>query len=402
MKNQREISYDILVNKQYANLELKKLSNHPHKSFITRLVYTCYQQDELLKFQYSDLLHTTVPDEIETILLMAAAQKYFFNQVEDYALVNESVNLAKKVNRKYSNLVNAVLKKMIQRELRYSNSGDEVLDLSINTSHPIWMTKLLIAQYGLQQTKDLLHHHNTQPPLYIRLNEKKIEVEEALTNYPIYKIDNQFVADSTVFRTDALENGLMLVQDRNSQQLINNIKFNADDNVLDACTAPGTKLTQMADQVLDGQCVGVDVHEHRIELTRQLVERWGNNNVELITSDILDYETDQQFDKILCDVPCSGLGVIRRKPDLKRRIHPEDLDALELLQAQILNHVKQFLKIGGQLIYSTCTLNKKENQKQVEKFLKDNPAFTCLSEETLWGPQNDGDSFYEAILVKKQ
>lgn len=401
MKNQREISYEILVNKQYANLELQKLSNHPHKAFITRLVYTCLQQDELLRYQYTDLLHTQIPQEIDIILMMASAQRYFFDQVEDYALVNESVNLAKKVNRKYSNLVNAVLKKMVQRELRFSNSDDDILDLSINTSHPLWMTKLLVAQYGFNETKELLNHHNTQPPLDIRVNEKKIDIGLALDAYPIYKIDNRLIAEPTIFTTNALDEGFVLIQDRNSQQLINNIKFIIDDNILDACTAPGTKLTQMADKALEGSCIGIDLHEHRIKLTKQLVDRWENKNVELLVSDILNYQTDQQFDKILCDVPCSGLGVIRRKPDLKRRIKPQDLDALELLQAQILNHVKQFLKVGGQLIYSTCTLNKKENQKQIEKFLKDNPEFTCLYEETLWGPNNNGDSFYEAILFKQ-
>lgn len=399
MKNQRDIAYEILSQNRFSNLEIQKLSQHPARSFITHLVYTVHQHYESLKFQFEDLLHTPVPNSIEVILVMAAAQKYKMDSVTDYALVNESVELAKRVNRKYANLVNAVLKKMVLREFKLSQSDDQHLDLSINSSHPLWMVKLLTAQYGLDLTTQLLHHHNTIPMIDIRVNQKKMSEDEVQELYPVFKDDDVLIADSSIFSTNALTNGYVLVQDRNSQALINNIEFKTDDLVLDACCAPGTKLTQIADQVRN--VIGVDLHEHRIKLTQELVTRWGNDNVELFTSDILEYQPDSEFDKILCDVPCSGLGVMRRKPDIKRRIQPEDLDTLEHLQAQILNHVSQFVKVGGYLIYATCTLNKKENEKQIEKFLKTHPNYQLIEEETIFGSINNGDSFYKAQLLRK-
>lgn len=400
MKNDRRIVFEILKNQQYSNLALRDYLAHPSYSFIVRLLYTVQQHYESLKFQTQDLLHTKVSQDIEIILVMAAAQYYKMDGVVDYAIVNESVNLAKLVDRKYANLVNAVLKKMIQRDYRISQSEDPLVDLSINFSHPLWIVKLLNAQYGFELTQTLLEHNLTQPPLYARPNPTKISEAELLSNYPIVKENDNLVCLPEIFKTDALDKGYIVIQDINSQQLVNSIEISHPQNVLDACCAPGTKLTQLAIKNQKGLTIGVDLHEHRIELTRQLLSKWGLNEVELVVSDVTEYQPDISFDTILCDVPCSGLGVMRRKPDIKRRIQPEDLDALQLIQIQILEHSSTLLKHGGQLIYSTCTLNKKENEKIVEKFLQNHPELKLVSSETLFGCFNDGDSFYMAHLKR--
>lgn len=400
MKNEREIVFDILNQKNYSNLELQKVSHHPQRAFITRLVYTIYQHYESLKYQFESLLHTKVPSEVELILVMAAAQKFKMDSIADYAIVNESVNLCKKVNRKYANLTNAVLKKLVNQEFKLSQSEDKLVDLSINTSHPLWMVRLLKAQYGLETTESLLYHHNTQPPLDLRFNPLKINESTLLNEYPVSIVDGKLVAESSIFKTNALNDGLVLFQDRNSQALINDLNFKKDEVVLDACCAPGTKLTQIALNPNVKEGIGVDLHQHRIELTQQLVDRWELTNTQLLVSDVLDYHPELMFDSILCDVPCSGLGVMRRKPDIKRRINPEDLDNLQKIQKEILEHCSSLLKSGGQLIYATCTLNKKENEKQIEQFLSAHPEFNLIKQETLLGPLNNGDSFFVAQLIK--
>ena len=401
MKNQREIAFEILSQNKYSNIELQKLSHHPHRAFITHLVYTVYQNYELLVFQTADFLKKPVIKEIEVILAMAAAQHYFMDSVVEYALVIEAVELAKKVNVKFGGLVNAVLKKMVQRPMQLSKSSDELIDLSINTSHPLWIVKLCKAQYGLDVTKRLLEHHNTEAPIDVRINTTKTSVEEMIEKYPVSFEGDYLTASSEIFKTDALEKGLLLVQDRNSQRLINDIKDINGINILDACTAPGTKLTQLASRNKDYQLVGVDLYQHRIDLTKRLVDRWGLDNIDLVVSDILEYHRFDPFDLILCDVPCSGLGVLRRKPDIKRRIQPEDLDELEILQQAILVHTASLLREGGLLVYATCTLNKKENEKQIETFLMNHSDFELIHQETLIGVDNNGDSFYSAHLVKK-
>lgn len=400
MKNERHITFEILKRQNYSNLELQRLSHHPAKAFITRLVYTVYQHYELLAFQTAHFLKKSVPSEIELILIMAAAQKYFMDSIADYAIVNESVELTKSVNPNFSGLVNAVLKKMVKQPLLISKNQEESVNLSINHSHPLWMVKLLKAQYGIEVTQKLLEHHNTQPPLDIRYNPFKIDEERLLLNYPVYKEDNYWIAQPDIFQTPALNEGLMVVQDRNSQALINDIEFTNVHNILDACCAPGTKLTQLATRFKEAKIIGVDLHPHRIDLTQSLIEKWGLKDIQLKAQDILEFRTDQKFDLILCDVPCSGLGVMRRKPDLKRRLNPVDLDSLELLQQQILNHCSDMVASQGCLVYATCTLNRKENEKQIERFLLTHPQFKLVKQETLLGYQNNGDSFYMAQLIK--
>lgn len=401
MTNARKVVFDILNQQKYSNLELQHLDNNQDKAFITRLVYTCLQHYEGLVYQFKDYLKKETIKEVEIILVMATAQHFFFDAIEPYAIVDESVELASKISPKLKGLVNAIARKIVQSEYKKANTKDESFNLSVNTSHPLWITNLLIKQYGFDVAKQILEHHQTQPPLDIRINYLKIDKKEALETYPIYKDDyGALTSNKELFKTDFIKSGKGLIQDRNSQALINSIEFKNESKVLDCCCAPGTKLSQMA-LLNDCPLVGIDLHPHRIKLTRSLLSLWNIDRVELLAKDILDYQNDELFSTILADVPCSGLGVIRRKPDIKQRIQPEDLDSLQVLQAQILDHIQSMVKEGGQIIYSTCTLNKKENEKQIEAFLQRHPEFECTHQETLLGYQNNGDSFYMARLVKK-
>ncbi len=394
---------ETLIQKRYSNLIMKQARFDPQdQRFASALFYTTLQNFDWMCFQVESYLKTKPNQEIMIILAMACSQYYLMDAVAPYAIVNEAVELTKQ-NRlgRYSGLVNAVLKKCFKEPVRHSVTGHLQTDLAINTSHPQWMVGLFLAQLGIEQTKQLLLHNNTVAPLYVRLHPYKITVEEAMDRYGVY-IDGQgfLVAPATILNTAALEHGELIIQDIASQQVVSTFEKKQGVRFLDCCCAPGTKLSQLA-LFDESEGVGIDLHPHRIELTKQLLKRWDLTNVTLMAQDFLDFEDEQGFDSILCDVPCSGLGVLRRKADLKYSITSQDLDELQDLQAKILDKAYGLLKVGGELVYSTCTLNKKENEKQMETFLQKYPDMKLIQEKTLYPWQWNSDGFYIAHCRKE-
>lgn len=405
MINSRFIAYKILeatlLKNQYTNLALKNLQTNPQDTrFITKLVYTSLQNYESLLFQSSEYLTKPVSKQAEILLVMGNCQHYKMDSIQDYAIVNEMVNLAKRVAPGYQGLINAVLKKTFTKPYRLSQTENEIMNLSINTSTPQWIASLLVSQYGQDIAEKILAHNQTEAPLYVRVNPLKATETEIIDNYPVIKVGDYFVGQQSLLKSDALSLGLAVIQDKTSQKICTLFDLTGSKRVLDACSAPGTKTSQLATMVSQGEIVAVELHEHRSKLVIDLMKRLSINNVTTITSDILEITFDQQFDAILCDVPCSGLGVLRRKPDLKYRLSQNDLDTLQDLQKKILNHVSSFLKVNGQLVYSTCTLNRKENEKQIASFLKENQNYRLIHEETVLGYRENSDGFYMAKLIK--
>lgn len=405
MINSRTIAYKILegtlLKNQYTNLALKNLQTNPQDTrFITKLVYTSLQNYDSLLFQSAGYINKSVPKHVEILLVMGNCQYYKMDSIQEYAIVNEMVNLAKRVAPGYQGLINAVLKKTFTETFRLSQTEDKVLDLSINTSTPKWITSLLVSQYGFSTSEKLLNHNQTEAPLYLRVNSVKATEFDILNDYPVLKIDNDLIGQQSFLKSEALSSGLVVVQDKTSQIICTLFDLIGSERILDACSAPGTKTSQLATMVPSGEVVAVELHEHRAKLVSDLMKRLSIENVTTVVSDICDMNSDEQFDAILCDVPCSGLGVLRRKPDLKYRMSSNDLDALQVLQTKILDHVDQLLKVNGQLVYSTCTLNRKENEKQIESFLKNHPNYELIHEETVLGFNENSDGFYMAKLIK--
>lgn len=393
---------ETLIQKKYSNLVLKQLNLPAHEQrFVTALFYTTLQNYDWMCFQVESFLTKRPKEEVMILFAMACSQYYLMDNTAVYAIVNETVQLSKN-NRlgSFSGLINSVLKKTFNQPVRYSDSGDAIKDLAVNTSHPIWMVNLFVSQLGYDQAKLLCEHNNTVAPLYVRLNPSKISLEEAQKEYGIhFNPQGYLIAPSSILTSSALDEGKVIVQDIASQQVVKTFFVQPETRFIDCCCAPGTKLTQLA--LMDNSIgIGIDVHPHRIALTQSLIDRWGLNNVELKAMDFLDFE-GKTFNAILCDVPCSGLGVLRRKSDLKYTINSQDLDELEQLQHQILDKAYSLLEKEGQLVYSTCTLNKKENEKQIEKFLARYPDMKLLSERILLPWQHNSDGFYIAHCVKQ-
>ena len=194
--------------------------------------------------------------------------------------------------------------------------------------------------------------------------------------------------------------GYLYVQDVNSASLYKNLDLQKDDVLLDVCCAPGSKLFNCLDILKPENCYGNDIHENRVKLIAKMADKLGFEGIHYLNHDgrELHKVLDVKFDKILLDAPCSGLGVIGRKPDLKFHIKPESLDELQKLQFELLESMKDLLKNDGILLYSTCTLNKKENGRLIRRFLSQEDRFILLKEETII---NDlGDCFYYAKMKK--
>ena len=390
-----KILKSVMIDDQHAHLELKKLDlKEEDQAFVSALVYTTLQNYLFLDYQIDNLVSKDTKKEVRLLLIMALAQYFLMNPIPDYALVNEHVELAKKTSlHRYSGLINKVLKKVIDRGLR-AVPGDELDALSINTSMPKWILSLLKSQYSFEFAKNYAEYCQQEKPSYVRLNPRRSidELEKYVEDY-----NDALVAKSKLFQSQHLNDGDLLIQDINSQKVVDYLMLEKGMEVLDCCCGPGTKTTQIADRLENtGHIDGIELHESRSIETRKLLEKWGITNTEVIASDVLDYETDKRYDRILIDAPCSGLGVLSHKHDLRYHIKPEDLDDLQKIQGAMLDHTASLLKVKGVLVYATCTLNKKENEKQIEKFLDKHENFRLIKEVTLDPVTTLGDGFYIA------
>lgn len=395
----RQTSFNILksvmIDDRHAHLELKKLElKEEDQAFISALVYTTLQNYLFLDYQIDNLLNKDTKEEVRLLLIMALAQHFLMNPIPDYALVNEHVEIAKKSSlHRYSGLVNKVLKKIIQRGLR-TEPKDVLESLSIRTSMPKWILSLLKSQYSFEFAKRYAEYCQKEKPSYVRLNPRR-EISE-LDRY-VEDHNGAMIAKSALFQSEHLNEGNILIQDINSQKVVDYLNLEENMEVLDCCCGPGTKTSQIADGLNNtGHIDGIELHESRSIETRKLLDKWGVSNTEVITSDVLAYETEKEYDRVLIDAPCSGLGVLSHKHDLRYHIKPEDLDDLQMIQAKMLAHTSKLLKVDGILVYATCTLNKKENEKQIEKFLKNNSNYELIKEVTLDPVTTQGDGFYIA------
>ncbi len=386
---------DVEFRDRHAHLVLKEKELDPKsQAFVSALVYTVLQHSLFLDYQFQDLVDAKLPKEVALVIKMACAQYFKMDDVPDYALVNEYVELSKTIGKKrYSGVVNAVLKKVIKRGLRpIKETG--LKRASIEYSMPLWILNLLSKQYDEKFAIDYAIYCQEIKPSYVRIN--------TLKDYPLdmsyfEEYNNALIAKSELFRSDYLENGVVLIQDINSQKVVPFMNLEDNLEVLDCCCGPGTKTSHIAALMNNtGHIDGVELHQSRADKTSELMERVGATNTTIITSDVLEYQTDKKYDRILLDAPCSGLGVLSHKHDLRYHIKPEDLDALVLLQADMLDHVATLLEVDGILVYATCTLNRKENEKQVEAFLARNSNYELLESELCNPMETLGDGFYIA------
>ena len=393
--NQRQIAFDILYktisDESYSNLLMRKQLNKlepMQRAFVINLVNGVLRKYELLEYQYRQQISSNTSLANRLILDMALFERFFLKE-KDYVVNHEYVELAD--NRYDKSFINAVLRKTD----RFQEG-----DASVSACLPEWIYRLLKAQYEEETFEKILSMYQQIPRIYYRLNKKKCSYDE-LKHLKIEIInEDSFCSAQNLLKTAEYDKGLFYVQDLNSASLYHHLSLMKDDLLLDVCSAPGSKLFNCLDIIPAGQAYANDVNGNRVKLIAKMAEKLGYEGIHYLNHDgrELASKLHMQFDKIMLDAPCSGLGVIGRKPDLKFHIKPESLDELQVLQKELLDSMDPLLKEGGTLLYSTCTLNKKENATQVARFLKDHPHYQLAEQETLIN--SSGDAFYYATIKK--
>lgn len=403
---------EICIQKRYSNLVLQKQLEHvapKDKGLITQIVYGTLQNYRYCHYQWTPYVEKMKNEEVALLLDMSVYQLLFMDKVPAYAIINDAVEITKKrINARYANLVNAVLHKVDTNPRRKPKGSKEEI-LAIETSHPTWIVKMWAAQYGYETTEKICFSNLQIKPVCARVNTLKTTREALLKEEPLFS-PGKVCEDALIYHgnnlaaTSYYQEGLVSIQDEASQMVAGLVDPQPGERILDVCSAPGTKACHMAQRMQnEGLILCGDIHPHRVELIKEGAKRLGITCMEAKLMDATQLEglQEESFDRVLCDVPCSGYGVLANKSDIKYHMNSNDMDTLIPLQKTILNKAATMVKPGGVLVYSTCTLNKKENEKQIETFLKTNEEFTLEHMETVFPYQYESDGFFMAKLIKR-
>ncbi len=384
----------------YSNIALNKVLESSRlstqdKGLATELVYGTVSRKITLEWYLAHFIEDR--EKLDTwvyyLLMLSLYQLVYLDKLPPHAVVNEAVNIAKR-KPGTDKFVNAILRKMSQStlpnpaEIKRKNKR-----LSVQYSVPVWLVQTLIAEYGDERAEKIfqsLHDRNkasvrvTDSQQVERLAEELDAQHSQLSPVGLVKSQGHFAG------TDYFKEGLITIQDETSQLVAPTLDIQGDEIILDACAAPGGKTCHMASYLTNGKILALDLYDHKLTLIEENATRLGlADKIEtkrLDASRVHETFGPDTFDKILVDAPCSGIGLIRRKPDIRYNKASMDFDSLKTIQLQILDSVCQSLKIGGIMTYSTCTIIKKENQEVIQEFLLKHPNFEQV---TLEHPKKD-------------
>ncbi|KAB2954470.1 16S rRNA (cytosine(967)-C(5))-methyltransferase RsmB [Heliorestis acidaminivorans] len=398
----RQVAYQVLAaveeRQAYANLQLTHLLNKSNlarldRAFVTELVLGVLRRQNALDYAINQFLERPgkLPKEIRRILRLGFYQVLFLDRVPKEVATNETVEQAKGLLKgKFIALVNGVMRQLARKEsiIWPTWEANPLQYLVVVESHPKWLVERWVKQYGLEKTRAICERNNQSASVSIRVNALRIDRQELLEDFAKEQIEAKETAFSTVglklsapsaiTALPGFWEGLFTVQDESSMVIAPILNPQPGETIIDACSAPGGKTTHLAELSKDeGTIHAWDIHPHKLGLIRQNCERLGINSVTISRVDAQEPPKDLhgQVDRILVDAPCSGLGVLRRKPELRYRITEKDIISLKSLQAKILDGLAPLLRSGGILVYSTCTIEPEENFQQVKDFLQRHPDF---------------------------
>lgn len=382
----------------YANLllqrELREVEDGRDRQLITLLVNGTLKNRLTLDYALRRHLRTPLsglPHEVRWILRISAFQLLFLSKIPASAAVNEGVQMTKRRQGKYTSLVNGVLHKVLDQgwNISWPNAQKEAgRYLSARYSHPEWMVKRWLKRYGFEETEALCKTNNESAPLWIRTNTLRVTREELVDRLEEENVQvtlGERIPESLILENSgaldkltSFQDGLFTVQDESSQLVAHVLNPQPGDRVLDVCAAPGGKTTHIAQKMKNqGEILAFDIHPHKVELIAQLAERLWITNIHAQAGDARELSGIEKgtCQKVLVDAPCSGLGVIRRRADLRWNKAEEEIEKLPVLQLEILESAAQCVAQGGELVYSTCTLEPEENFEVVKAFRKAHPEF---------------------------
>lgn len=408
MKSSRLIAFEtlhkIFYDSTYSNLAVDNALKDvdTDKAFISALVYGVVERKITLDYYINKYLTAKPKPKIMTVLRLGAYQLLFMDKVPSSAAINESVKLTRDIKQDYySKLVNAVLHKI-------DSNREELDNPSIKYSVPECLINMWNKQYGADTVNEFLPALNERPPIYAIPNRQFVDAGELCYELLEEGVDCEVLEEVVLIhssidfnRSRAYKNGLFYIEDLSSYHCAKALQAKPGETVIDFCSAPGGKAFTIAqDMENNGRLYAFDLYEHRAELVKKSAERLELNVIISGVNDASVYsDTIPEADRILCDVPCSGFGIVRRKPEIRYK-NLDSIKDLPEIQLNILKTSAMYLKDGGRIIYSTCTLNKKENEKVVSAFLNENSGFSLEYDKTVFPSANGGDGFYFAVLTK--
>ena len=388
-----EALYKIDKKESYSNIVLDELLNKNRNvlsnkdiNFISELVYgvTTWKLtlDTIIQ-KYSKIKIKKISPWVINILRMGAYQIVFLDKVPKSAAVNESVNLCKKYGGKSVGFVNAILRKVEKSDyLELFEIKNDIEKISKTTSMPEWIVRELNKEFDPEKVNEICENSNLKPKITIRINNLKItknEFKKSLQSKEI-EVEDGIIEDflylknvKNITNLDEYKKGLFTMQDESAGLTALVLNPKEGESILDCCSAPGGKTTYIAELMNNkGNVIAWDLYKHRLDKVQENSKRLGIDIIKTEENDatVLKEEYIEKFDKILIDAPCLGLGVIKRKPDIKWQRKFEDVEEISKIQEKILNTCSKYLKKGGILVYSTCSIIQSENDKIVEKFLK--------------------------------
>ena len=408
----------------YSNVALAQILRQENLSdidrrFCTELVYGTIKAGASLDWKLARYLNRPldkVDAKVLDVLRVSLYQIFFLDRVPNSAAVNEGVELTKKfAGIGASKFVNGVLRSAVRApEKSDFPTDDSVESIALRMFHPTWLVKLFVEEFGIDAAKKICTINNTEPPLCLRVNFLKSTREEILTE--LEKLSAQvepskLTAEGIICHSHGaldkfkpLKFGLCQVQDESSMTVAPLLEPKPDEFVIDCCAAPGGKSTHIAELMKNrGRIIAVDIYDVKLEHIRQNAKRLGIKIIEPILLDArnIGEKYFEKADKVLVDAPCSGLGVIRRKADIRWKKNPTELDELPKLQLEILNSAAKAVKNGGTLLYSTCTIIRRENEDVVAKFLANNPNFKLETTKIFLPHVDKTDGLFAAKLIKE-
>lgn len=436
MKTAREVALRALCRveeeKAYSNLVVKQLFDgialsERDRDFAISLFYGTLERKLTLDYtirQYSHRPLERLQPTVRQILRLGFYQ-ILFSHVDAFAAVNETVLLCKRSGaEKATGFVNALLRCLLRndRKVEYPSCEQNLLShLSIVYSCPKWLVKSFLRDYGVNQTEHLLQEQLQRPPVYLRVNSKQVTAKRLMTllqeegcSVLTTLVENCLALQGgNPTATKAFEQGLYHIQDISSQLAAQAISAYHPHTVLDLCAAPGGKSFTVAEEI-EGEIASCDLTDSRISLIREGMLRLRLTNMTLLCNDASISLPDGMFDLVLCDVPCSGFGVIRRKPEIKYK-PKESILSLPKLQKQIVSNAVSAVKPGGYLVYSTCTLRREENEEVVAWLEEQFPSLLPQSPPAIlrsWFPVEENrvtflsrqiscDGFFFAVFRKR-
>lgn len=395
--NVRDAALSILwavENKQaYSNLLLHQTIESygisaKNRGLLTEITYGTLQHQMTLDYYLEPFLKGKVEPWVKTLLRLSLYQIVYLDRIPAHAVVHEAVEIAKRRGHGgVASLVNGVLRSVQRNGVRSFNViSDPMEKISIETSHPKWMIKRWSEQFGIEKAREMALENNTIPLQTVRVNTVRATVEEViemLESEGLEAVPSKWIPECLIVsngqpaRTSTFEKGFITIQDESSMLPAYALQLEPGMEVLDMCAAPGGKTTHIAEKMGDnGLLISMDLHPHKVKLIDETAKRLGHTIIETAAGDgkkSVERFGTEKFDRILVDAPCSGLGVIKRKPDIKYTKKEDDFDRLQEIQIELLHQASQLLKKDGILVYSTCTVDSVENRGTAERFLKEHP-----------------------------